>query len=187
MPSTTSESVPKVTIINIFFIWSSIPQNRRFCVAEEFRLVVFFARDCCFVAIHTLYRNLYDFTSANRLKIKNTCYILQLMTSRTRTIGCVKPATDILGDKWTPLLLRTFANGSNSSLRFCNLQEGASGINPRTLSARLKRLEADGIIERVTTSQNRCEYRLTDRGQQLIPIIKAMERWSRPFGKCDIS
>jgi DNA-binding HxlR family transcriptional regulator len=102
------------------------------------------------------------------------------MTVAEKTIGCVKAATDILGDKWTPQLLRFFAN--EGSLRFCQLQDLVGGINPRTLSARLAHLETTGIIEKITTeSSTRCDYRLTEKGTALLPIIRDMERWSSAY------
>lgn len=99
------------------------------------------------------------------------------MTDATATIGCVKAATDILGDKWTPQLLRFFAN--EESMRFCQLQDLVGGINPRTLSARLASLESYEIIEKTpTSSSTRSEYRLTTKGRDLLPIIRDMEAWS---------
>jgi DNA-binding HxlR family transcriptional regulator len=102
------------------------------------------------------------------------------MITAEKTIGCVKAATDILGDKWTPQLLRFFANEEN--VRFCQLQDLVGGINPRTLSARLTHLEAEKIIEKTpTSSATRCEYRLTDKGTALLPIIRDMEVWSTHY------
>jgi DNA-binding HxlR family transcriptional regulator len=95
----------------------------------------------------------------------------------TEIIGCVKEATKILGDKWTPQLLRFFIN--EESVRFCQIQDLVEGINPRTLSARLDHLEAEGIITKnATTSDSRCEYRLTTKGHDLMPILKDMQAWS---------
>lgn len=103
------------------------------------------------------------------------------MITEASTIGCVKAATDILGDKWTPQLLRFF--GSGETLRFCQLQDLVGGINPRTLSARLSNLESHGIIEKaLTNSASRCEYRLTEKGQGLLPIIRDMQTWSAQYG-----
>jgi DNA-binding HxlR family transcriptional regulator len=102
------------------------------------------------------------------------------MITGEKTIGCVKAATDILGDKWTPQLLRFFAN--EHSVRFCHLQELVGGINPRTLSARLTHLESENIIEKTATSSpSRCEYHLTEKGMELLPIIRDMERWSSHY------
>ncbi|HEY8886105.1 MAG TPA: helix-turn-helix domain-containing protein [Candidatus Microsaccharimonas sp.] len=98
----------------------------------------------------------------------------------TETIGCVKAATKILGDKWTPQLLRFFIN--EESVRFCQIQDLVEGINPRTLSARLDHLEAEGIITKnATTSDSRCEYRLTTKGHDLMPILKDMQAWSDQY------
>ncbi len=99
------------------------------------------------------------------------------MTNVKEKIGCVKSATDILGDKWTPQLLRFFAN--EEVVRFCQLQDLVGGINPRTLSARLANLEENDIIEKTPTSSlARCEYRLTQKGTELLPIIRDMQAWS---------
>lgn len=100
-----------------------------------------------------------------------------MSTDTLETIGCVKAATKIIGDKWTPQLLRFFIN--EESIRFCQIQELVEGINPRTLSARLDYLETEGIITKnATTSDSRCEYRLTQKGNALLPIIKNMQLWS---------
>jgi DNA-binding HxlR family transcriptional regulator len=98
----------------------------------------------------------------------------------TETIGCVKAATKILGDKWTPQLLRFFVN--EELVRFCQIQDSVEGINPRTLSARLDALEQEGIIEKVTAPEkSRCEYRLTKKGTELTPILRDMEAWSEQY------
>jgi DNA-binding HxlR family transcriptional regulator len=98
----------------------------------------------------------------------------------TQTIGCVKAATKVLGDKWTPQLLRFFVN--EETVRFCQIQDLAEGINPRTLSARLDALEGEGIIEKVTAPEkSRCEYRLTQKGKELTPILRDMQAWSEQY------
>jgi len=98
-----------------------------------------------------------------------------------QTIGCVEAATEILGDKWTPRLLRFFVN--EEVVRFCQLQDLVGGINPRTLSARLTQLEEHRIIEKLLTSETgtRCEYRLTEKGKDLLPILHDMEQWSARY------
>lgn len=94
------------------------------------------------------------------------------------TIGCVKAATRILGDKWTPQLLRFFVN--EEKVRFCQIQDLVEGINPRTLSARLDALEKEGIIKKITAPEkSRCEYKLTQKGLELTPILRDMEHWSK--------
>lgn len=98
----------------------------------------------------------------------------------TKAVGCLDQATDILGDKWTPRLLRFFIN--EHSVRFCQLQELVDGINPRTLSARLDSLESAGIIEKnPLVASNRCEYYLTKKGRDLLPILQSMENWTSKY------
>jgi DNA-binding HxlR family transcriptional regulator len=101
------------------------------------------------------------------------------MTDTNEGIGCVKAASEILGDKWTPQLLRFFVN--EGTVRFCHLQDLAEGINPRTLSARLDSLENKGIIEKLHTNSSRCEYRLSKKGQDLIPVLQEMQDWSDKY------
>ena len=106
-------------------------------------------------------------------------YSVDIMTAQ-ESIGCVKAATEIIGDKWTPQLLRFFIN--EHKVRFCQLQDLTEGINPRTLSSRLDHLEELGIIEKTaTTSLARCEYSLTQKGHDLMPIIIGMEAWSNTY------
>ncbi len=101
------------------------------------------------------------------------------------TIGCVKAATKILGDKWTPQLLRFFIN--EESVRFCQIQDLVEGINPRTLSARLDALEKEGIISKVfPNDRTRCEYKLTEKGKALAPILHDMEVWSERYAPAHV-
>ena len=103
-----------------------------------------------------------------------------MTTAITEEIGCVKEATRILGDKWTPQLLRFFNN--EEAVRFCQIQDLVEGINPRTLSARLDRLESEGIILKETEGvSTRCEYRLTKKGYDLLPILQSMQNWSDKY------
>ncbi len=96
------------------------------------------------------------------------------------TIGNLQLATEVLGDKWTPQLLRFFIN--EEIVRFCQLQDLTGGINPRTLSARLVSLEKSDIIRRLQTEgTSRCEYALTEKGKDLLPILRDMQAWSEKY------
>lgn len=102
------------------------------------------------------------------------------MKNTMERIGCVDSATSILGNKWTPQLLRYFIN--EESVRFCQIQELVGGINPRTLCARLEQLEAAGIIAKESTGEgNRCLYTLTDKGRDLMPVLQSMQAWSTKY------
>lgn len=95
--------------------------------------------------------------------------------------GCVDAATEILGDKWTPRIIRAIAR--RSPVRFGELQELTGGINPRTLSSRLCNLEEAGIINKTTYAEvpPRSEYSLTQKGVDLLPILKDMAKWGQQY------
>lgn len=94
---------------------------------------------------------------------------------------CIAATTKILGDKWTPMLLFAL---SDKPRRFSELQQEAGGVNPRTLSSRLNGLECAGIVKRSVFPEvpPRVEYALTDKGQDLLPIIKEMIEWADRHG-----
>lgn len=93
---------------------------------------------------------------------------------RTETIGCpVARTANLIGHRWTPLILRDLSDGSR---RFGELQRSLVGISPKTLSERLKRLEESGVVARSSYPEvpPRVEYALTVKGHALLPIIEAM-------------
>src|SRR5438105_3373318 len=92
----------------------------------------------------------------------------------------VNACADILGGKWTILLVRDLADGRS---RFCELERSLEGISPRTLSLRLRALEEQGIVERKTFPEvpPRVEYSLTEKGEALVPIIEGMRQYGREW------
>lgn len=96
------------------------------------------------------------------------------------SIGCIASAMQIIGNKWTALLLRDLATGPK---RFTELEKSVDGINPRTLSQRLDELETHGIISKENYKQMppRIEYTLTPKGQDLIPILRQMASWGSKY------
>lgn len=95
-------------------------------------------------------------------------------------IGCIASAMEIIGNKWTALILRDLAGGS---CRFCTLEKSVGKINPRTLSQRLDDLEAHGIITKQSFAEvpPRTEYTLTAKGRDLIPVLEAMATWGDKY------
>jgi DNA-binding HxlR family transcriptional regulator len=87
----------------------------------------------------------------------------------------------LIGDTWTLLIVRDLMRGHK---RFGELQESLHGISPKTLSQRLKMLEAAGVITRRAFAEipPRVEYALTAKGKALIPIIEAMQAFGEQYG-----
>src|SRR5215475_3337612 len=83
---------------------------------------------------------------------------------------------EVVCGKWTLLLIRDLEEGNR---RFCELERSLEGISPRTLSLRLRALEAEGIVERHTYPEvpPRVEYALTEKGTALVPLIDDMRRY----------
>ena len=83
---------------------------------------------------------------------------------------------DIVGDRWTVLVLRDISLGHR---RFSELLESCAGISTNLLAERLKKLEQRGFVERVFYSDHppRAEYRLTEKGDDFGQVLRAMYRW----------
>ena len=95
-------------------------------------------------------------------------------------IGCIASTMEIIGNKWTALIVRDLAEGHN---RFCGLEKSVGRINPRTLSQRLDNLERHGIITKSTFAEAppRIEYTLTAKGRDLLPVLKQMALWGEKY------
>jgi len=86
---------------------------------------------------------------------------------------------EIIGERWTILILRDLL--LEGPRRFQDFERSLGGISPNTLSARLKRLEEAGVVERRFYEQHppRAEYLLTPKGRALGPVLKALFEWGR--------
>src|ERR1700733_11438464 len=95
--------------------------------------------------------------------------------------GCVATALNIIGNKWTALILRDLADSGPK--RFSEFERSLVGISPRTLSARLDDLECFGIISKESFPEvpPRIEYSLTQKGEDLIPVLKQMAEWGTKY------
>lgn len=101
-------------------------------------------------------------------------------TSLEPKVGCIAAAMTIIGNKWTALILRDLASGPK---RFGELEKSVGSINPRTLSQRLDDLEAHEIITKTSFAEMppRIEYTLTQKGSDLIPVLKQMATWGTKY------
>jgi DNA-binding HxlR family transcriptional regulator len=93
--------------------------------------------------------------------------------------GNITCAVQILGDKWTSLIIRVLTSGPQ---RFTELESGL-GIGPRTLSQRLESLVERGVITKTQYAEAppRVEYSLTQKGEDLLPILRSMAEWGAKY------
>lgn len=84
-------------------------------------------------------------------------------------------ALDVLGERWTLLLVRELLLGPR---RYSDLLESLPGLTTNLLARRLKRLEADGLVEHAALQRApRPAYQLTERGVALEPVVMELGRW----------
>jgi DNA-binding HxlR family transcriptional regulator len=85
-------------------------------------------------------------------------------------------ALDLVGDKWTLLIVRDLAAGPR---RFVELQRVLPGISTEQLRSRLNRMVADGMLTRKRYREvpPRVDYELTPRAKELMPILGELARW----------
>ncbi len=96
--------------------------------------------------------------------------------ARTYNQDCILAhALDLLGERWTLLIIRDLFLGPQ---RFGDLQAGLPGIGANLLSKRLKELEEAGLIAASDPAETRSRYRLSPTGEALRPAIRSMMCWS---------
>jgi DNA-binding HxlR family transcriptional regulator len=85
-------------------------------------------------------------------------------------------ALDLVGDKWTLLIVRDLAAGPR---RFVELQRVLPGISTEQLRSRLNRMVADAMLTRKRYREvpPRVDYELTDRARELMPVLGELARW----------
>jgi DNA-binding HxlR family transcriptional regulator len=88
----------------------------------------------------------------------------------------VAKTLEVIGDRWTLLVVRDLLRGTQ---RFQDLLDSLPGIAPNILSARLKLMEEHGLIRRTLYSDHppRAEYALSERGRELGMVVGALAAW----------
>lgn len=93
----------------------------------------------------------------------------------------VSKATEIVGEKWTLLILRELLLGTS---RFNDFQRSMSRISPTILTKRLKHLEGKGVVVKKRLSgQKGFEYRLTAMGKELEPLVEELAVWGQRWAR----
>ena len=87
---------------------------------------------------------------------------------------------ELIGDRWTMLVLRDLLIGKK---RFSEFLSSPEGISTNILTDRLAMMEKSGLIEAIPYSQRpkRFEYSLTDKGEGLLPVLQELCRWGNRF------
>ncbi|HCW50516.1 MAG TPA: transcriptional regulator [Clostridiales bacterium] len=104
------------------------------------------------------------------------------LPEQTRGVRPPSRAADILGRKWTIPIILELASGPK---RFCKLQATLKGISPRTLSARLRWLQREGVVGKTALSEPGLHeaYHLTEKGLAFRPVLRALRAvdsaWAR--------
>lgn len=111
------------------------------------------------------------------------------MSGREFRSGCPIASTlDLVGDRWSLVILRDLVNGKT---RFAQFLDSPEKIATNTLTARLAQLEADGLVvsKLYQKRPKRFEYQLTAKGAALMPVLQAIcsfgsarlpDRWVAP-------
>jgi DNA-binding HxlR family transcriptional regulator len=101
-----------------------------------------------------------------------------------QTLGAFCPsyhyAVELIGRRWTGAIMRAMYCGE---IRFSDITKTIPGLSDRLLSERLKELEHAGIVERTVFPETpvRIEYRLTEKGNALGEVMKAIATWSEEW------
>ena len=85
-------------------------------------------------------------------------------------------ALDLVGDKWTLLIIRDVAGGPR---RVVELQRVLRGISTEQLRSRLNRMVADGLLsrQRYLEVPPGVDYALTERAREVLPVVRALATW----------
>jgi DNA-binding HxlR family transcriptional regulator len=104
-------------------------------------------------------------------------------TKNPETRCPVARANSIVGDRWTVIVIRELFLGSR---QFEEIQ-AQTETTPQMLATRLKKLEADGFVERRPYSDRpiRYEYRLTEKGLAFYPVLMALRAWGETWCKAE--
>ena len=88
----------------------------------------------------------------------------------------------LIGDKWKVLILRDLMGGTR---RFGELKKSIGHVTQKVLTAQLRDMEAQGLLERKVYAEvpPRVEYTLTDTGYSLKPVLDAMTAWGMDYQK----
>ncbi|HIR88620.1 MAG TPA: helix-turn-helix transcriptional regulator [Candidatus Fimimorpha faecalis] len=105
-----------------------------------------------------------------------------MLTKEEMPVCPVATTVSLIGSKWKLLILRNLLAGP---WRFNELKKNLEGISQKVLTDSLRSMEKDGIITRTVYAEvpPRVEYALSELGESMRPIIRAMEAWGIEYKK----
>ena len=95
--------------------------------------------------------------------------------------GCPIASTlDLVGDRWSLVIVRDMLTGK---ARFGDFLASPERVPTNILTARLKRMEQSGLVAKQAYQSNpaRFEYRLTEKGSALLPVLQDICRWANVY------
>ena len=92
----------------------------------------------------------------------------------------VETTLTLISDKWKVLILRDLMSGAR---RFGELKRSLGAVSQKVLTAQLQQMEDSGLLTRTVYPEvpPRVEYRLTDLGRSLKPVLDAMQSWGEAY------
>ncbi len=89
-------------------------------------------------------------------------------------------AVELVGSRWTGVILRELLHGTS---RFTGIREAIPDLSDKMLAARLKELEAEGIVSREVrdTTPVQVRYTLTDKGRDLEEVVDSLSSWAHTW------
>jgi len=119
-------------------------------------------------------------TTYGNLQIVQVHVTIILASMKSTPEHCAQTCTaslKLLGDFWTLSIIDTLKGGE---MRYCDLQRAAGDVNPVTLGNRLRKLQEAGLIDRCASQKDiAVSYRLTDLGFAALPVLEAVDTFSR--------
>ncbi|WND01796.1 helix-turn-helix domain-containing protein [Temperatibacter marinus] len=97
----------------------------------------------------------------------------------------IAKATELLGDRWSLLIIRELLMGAN---RFSQIKNGLSSISPTLLTTRLKAFEENGLLyKRMVSGRRGYEYLPTEPMKDLLPVILSLGDWGMKWAKDNLT
>ncbi|OZM76206.1 helix-turn-helix domain-containing protein [Pseudonocardia sp. MH-G8] len=94
--------------------------------------------------------------------------------------GRFHAAIELIGTRWTGAILQALLTGHH---RYGEIKAVIPGVSDTMLSARLRTLESEGLVERhvIPTSAVQVQYQLTEKGMDLAPVVAAVVTWAHKW------